>query len=90
MGVHQARRDSAAAHTAVLRPIRGGGKGAKTFEVMVGRQRQRVSVDWLQPHTGSAPVTAAPPARRPPKEQTAVVGATPPTYTEVVAGGGSL
>jgi hypothetical protein len=66
--------------------------GAKTFEVMVGGQRQRVSVDRLKPHTGPVPVTAAYPARRgrPPKEQTAVVAATPRTYVEVVAGGGSL
>jgi transposase InsO family protein len=66
--------------------------GAKTFEVMVGGQRQRVSVDRLKLHTGPAPVTAANPARcgRPPKEQTAVVAATPRTYAEVVAGGGSL
>jgi hypothetical protein len=66
--------------------------GAKTFEVMVGGQRQWVSVDRLKPHTGPAPVTAAPPAScgRPPKEQTAAVVATPRTYAEVVAGGGSL
>jgi hypothetical protein len=66
--------------------------GAKTFEVMVGGQRQWVSVDRLQPHTGPETVTAAPPARhgRPPKEQTAAVVATPRTYAEVVAGGGSL
>jgi hypothetical protein len=66
--------------------------GAKTFEVMVGGQRQRVSVDRLKPHTGPAPVTAAPPARRgwPPKEQAAVVVATTRIYAEVIAGGGSL
>jgi hypothetical protein len=29
MGVHQARRDAAAAHTAVRRPIRGGGSGCE-------------------------------------------------------------
>ncbi len=66
--------------------------GEKTFEVLVGGQRQRVSVDRLKPHTGPAPVTAAPPARRgrPPKERTAAAVATPHTYAEVVAGGGSL
>ena len=66
--------------------------GVKTFEVMVGGQRQRVSVDQFKPHTGPAPVTAALPARRgrPPKERTAAVVATPRTYGEVVAGGGSL
>ncbi len=66
--------------------------GAKTFEVMVGGQRQRVSVDRLKPRTGPAPVTVMPPPcrGRPPKEQTAAVVATPRTYAEVVAGGGSL
>jgi hypothetical protein len=66
--------------------------GVKTFELLVGGQRQRVSVDRLKSHTGPAPVTAANPAHRglPPKEQTAVVAATPRTYAEVVAGGGSL
>ncbi len=65
--------------------------GEKTFEVLVGGQRQRVSVDRLKPHTGPAPVMVAPPARRgrPPKEQTTAVVATPRTYAEV-AGGGSL
>ena len=63
--------------------------GEKTFEVLVGGQQQRISVDRLKPHTGPAPVTAAPPARRgrPPKERTAVVAATTRTYAEVVAGG---
>ncbi len=66
--------------------------GEKTFEVLVGGQQQRVSVDRLKPHTGPAPVTAAPPARRgrPPKERAAAVIATTRTYAEVVAGGGSL
>ena len=66
--------------------------GEKTFEVLVGGQQQRISVDRLKPHTGPAPVTTAPPARRgrPPKERTAVVAATTRTYAEVVAGGGSL
>jgi hypothetical protein len=66
--------------------------GEKTFEVLVGGQQQRISVDRLKPHTGPAPVTAAAPARRgrPPKERTAVVAATTRTYAEVVAGGGSL
>jgi hypothetical protein len=66
--------------------------GVKTFEVLVGGERQRVSVDRLKPHTGLAPVTAANPAcrGRPPKEQTVVVAATPCTYPEVVAGVGSL
>ncbi len=66
--------------------------GEKTFEVLVGGQQQRISVDRLKPHTGPAPVTAAPPARRgrPLKERTAVVAATTRTYAEVVAGGGSL
>jgi hypothetical protein len=65
--------------------------GAKNFKVMVGGQRQRVSVDRLKLHTGPAPVTGAPPARRgrPLKEQTAAVVATPRTYAEVIAGGGS-
>jgi hypothetical protein len=58
--------------------------GEKTFEVLVGGQRQRISVDRLKPHTGPAPVTASPPARRgrPPKERTAVVAATNRTYAE--------
>ena len=92
VGVHQERRDTAAAHTAVRRPLRRAKAGEKTFEVLVGGQQQRISVDRLKPHTGPAPVTAAPPARRgrPPKERTAVVAATTRTYAEVVAGGGSL
>ena len=66
--------------------------GEKTFEVLVGGQQQRISVDSLKPHTGPAPVSAAPPARRgqPPKERTAVVAPTTRTYAEVIAGGGSL
>ncbi len=66
--------------------------GEKTFEVLVGGQRQRVSVDRLKPLTGPAPVMVAPPAHRgrPPKERTAAVVATTRTYAEVVAGGGSL
>jgi hypothetical protein len=47
-----------------------------------------VSVDRLKPHTSPAPVTAVNPAL--PKEQIAVDAATPRTYAEVVAGGGSL
>jgi hypothetical protein len=38
--------------------------GEKTFEVLVGGQQQRISVDRLKLHTGPAPVSAAPPARR--------------------------
>jgi hypothetical protein len=66
--------------------------GEKTFKVLVGGQRQWVSMDRLKPHTGPAPVTAAPSARRgrPPKERSAAVVATTRTYAEVVAGGGSL
>jgi hypothetical protein len=92
MGVHQARRDAAALTPPYTGPYAVAEAGAKTLEVMIGGQRQRVSLNRLQPHTGSAPVTAAPPARRgrPPKEQTTVVVAMPRTYAEVVAGGGSL
>jgi hypothetical protein len=66
--------------------------GEKTFKVVIGGQRQRVSVDRLKPHTGTAPVKAETQARRglPPKVQTAIVVATPHTYAEVVAGGGYL
>jgi hypothetical protein len=64
--------------------------GEKTFEVLVGSQRQRVSVDRLKLHTSPALVTAANPIWQPPKEQTAVVAAMTRTYAEVVAGGGSL
>jgi hypothetical protein len=65
--------------------------GEKIFEVLVGSQRQRVSVDRLKLHTSPALVTAANPVHRGqlPKEQTAVVAAMTRTYAEV-AGGGSL
>ncbi len=45
------------------RTIQGGRAGEKTFEVLVGSQRQMVSVDRLKPHTSPAPVTAANPAQ---------------------------
>jgi hypothetical protein len=66
--------------------------GVKTFEVLVGGQRQRASVDRLKQHTGLAPVVAVNPncRGRPLKEQTVVVAATPRTSPEVVAEGGSL
>jgi hypothetical protein len=63
--------------------------GAKTFEVMVGGQRQRGPA---QATNRAGTVTAPPPAcrGRPPKEQAAAVVAKTRTYAEVVAGGGSL
>jgi hypothetical protein len=36
-------------------------EGEKTFEVLVGSQQRRASMDILKPHTSPAPVTAANP-----------------------------